>query len=335
MLTDEFGPAKIQANATLGWEDGLYISRDGLHLFAFYAPIDVLKFGMFVSTQAPGCIDSTPFLRGPLLGMDFTTNPYGCKNVMHSDIVHASRASINDDFGPWALTVFREPAVWEGEPVIIDNGDGTFDFIYDRSTDDNMDDLYWLRNSSDFNPVSAEGQQPFPMPPNSQDEEGNPHVERLGADDMILMYDNDVDGLPDITIKYSISRDNGVSWTVAKELNTVNSASPVDVQGHLWQDGSGNWWIYFASVRGSEGKREIYRARHKTNDLLGDFDDFGDAEKVIGTGSVSDGSGTIEGMGDPTLTSNGDISFTVVVCRKDDPTYSRCDIDPWMVRRKP
>jgi hypothetical protein len=39
--TAEFGTQRRRALATLGWGDGVHISRDGLHLYALHSPTDL------------------------------------------------------------------------------------------------------------------------------------------------------------------------------------------------------------------------------------------------------------------------------------------------------
>ncbi len=41
--SDEFETPFIQTHYNLGWEDGLHISRDGLHMYAFYLPADLIS----------------------------------------------------------------------------------------------------------------------------------------------------------------------------------------------------------------------------------------------------------------------------------------------------
>ena len=43
MLTEEFDAPYPQPLANPGWEDGLYISRDGLNLYCIYGPFDILS----------------------------------------------------------------------------------------------------------------------------------------------------------------------------------------------------------------------------------------------------------------------------------------------------
>ena len=51
-LAKEFNAPFRQPVASLGWEDGVYITRDGLTLYAQYTPIDLFQvFGSFVGSE--------------------------------------------------------------------------------------------------------------------------------------------------------------------------------------------------------------------------------------------------------------------------------------------
>ncbi len=105
LLTSEFNtPSRLESIGTLAWEDGLYVSDDGLNIFAFYAPMDLLKFVTYSDSYGP-CPPISSYIRGSILnGMNLDTeapidNFGGCtQGVMHSDIAYASRPSINESF---------------------------------------------------------------------------------------------------------------------------------------------------------------------------------------------------------------------------------------------
>ena len=72
LLGTEFNaPTRLANVSTLAWEDGLYISDDGLHLFSFYAPVSLFKFQEYVNTYpyvAPNvCAPISDYIRGPVL----------------------------------------------------------------------------------------------------------------------------------------------------------------------------------------------------------------------------------------------------------------------------
>ena len=329
-LPDEFGIPYIQANNTLGWEDGLFISRDGLHLYAFYAPLDMFKYIAFVAAN-PGCrkvVEIRPFFRGPRMTMDFKTNPWGCPIVIHSDIAYSTRSSISVDFAPWQIARVSNPACYDGGFHFIDNQDGTIDIVYSRSTTTNQNDLFWARGVKHNPPFGVD--IPMPAPINTMEQEDNPQLERLDENTLLLIYDNHGQDDPVTRIKYSMSHDNGESWDAPRYFGKPINAGSHDMHGHYWRDGD-DQWLYFVSDR--MGLLSIFRCKHLYRD---EFDNWGAAELVIAPGIIEDNSGFMLGVGDPTLAANGDISFTVAYCaHEDNHPYDRCDIDPWILPRKP
>lgn len=332
-LTDEYGTPYIQPHSTLAWEDGVFLSRDGLHMYAFYAPVDVLKYVKFVADN-PGSNDIddvSPFLRGPLLTMDLTTNPWGYPIIIHSDIAYTSRASTSDDFASWQIAQISNPYRFDGGFHSLDNVDGSIDIVYSRSTESNKNDLFWARGVN-HNP-SFGSDQAMPAPINTKKQEDNPHLERIDASTLVLLFDNHGIGDRVTKIKHSISMDNGVSWSKPRNLGANINAGPHDLHGHLYYDG-GDWWLYFASER--DGLTSIFRSKHNNSaNIKTNFDNWGNAELVISPGVISDNSGFIGAVGEPTLTAEGDISFVVVYgTHEDDNPYDRFEIDPWYLPRK-
>src|ERR1035437_2941320 len=63
----------IQAIKLAGWEDGLYITRDGKHLYSTYLPLDALSWSTAI-VKNPICFNFDPYFRQPLLGIDTVTN---------------------------------------------------------------------------------------------------------------------------------------------------------------------------------------------------------------------------------------------------------------------
>lgn len=149
-----------------------------------------------------------------------------------------------------------------------------------------------------------------------------------------MLFDNHGAGDPDTQISFTISNDNGSNWSIPQTLSINSANATEDLQGYLYKDLSNNWWLYFSSNR--DGPIEIYRSQHINNDIVNDFDSWSTPEKVLGSGIVADGSGSIVGVGEPTLTSNGDLYFVVVYCKNpaDQTDYDSCDIDPWVATSK-
>lgn len=329
-LPSEYGMPYRQPQSTLAWEDGIFISRDGLHMYAFYAPADLWQYSRYAA-EHPDCPDITPFLRGPRLGMDLTTNPWGCPTVMHSDIAYAARNSTTEPFGPWQRTALAFPARYEGGVHALDNSDGTIDLVFSMSTEERANDLFWIRGIR--HPPPPRDPIPLPPPINTDGQEDNPHLERLDDGTLVLLFDNHGLGDARTTIKYALSHDDGKTWTTPRELGDTINAGPHDMTGHLYHDGH-DWWLYFASER--SGALSIYRSRHvDPARMSSDFDQWDQPELVIGPGDVLDDSGVVAGVGEPTLTSSGDISFAVVYVALTQATpYDRVDIDPWFLPKR-
>ena len=338
-LTSEFNsPTRLATIGTLAWEDGVYVSDDGLSIFSFYAPVDILKWVNY-SIANPVCPAVSSFIRGSILtGTDLDlqppfNNPWGCtEGLMHSDIAYATRTSTNESFSSWARHPLSSDFIYDGGFTASSNGDETYDLVYSRSTDNNKNDIYWVRNSSLI--PSSNTATSISSTINTSDQQDNPHLERINDNDLILLFDNHGVGDPDTQISFTISNDNGSSWNIPQVMSINAASATEDLQGHLYKDLSNDWWLFFSSNRG--GAIEIYRSQHVSNDVVNDFDNWGAPEKLLGGGIVAEGLGSIAGIGEPTLTANGDLYFVVVYCKtsEDQTDYDVCDIDPWVATKK-
>lgn len=339
VLVSEFNPpTRLSSIGTLAWEDGVYVSDDGLSIFSFYAPVDIFKWVSY-SLANPACPAVSNFIRGSVLSgtdLDLETpydNIYGCtEGLMHSDIAYSTRASVDEPFSNWQRHPLSTDFIYDGGFVASSNNNGTYDLVFSSSNGSNKNDIYWVRNSA-LIPASA---TPVSISAtiNTAEQQDNPHLERITANDLILLFDNRGIGDQDTQISFSISNDDGATWSVP-QLMSINSAiATEDLHGHLYKDASNNWWLYFASNR--SGILQIYRSQHVNNDLVNDFDNWNVPQKVMGAGYVAAGLGDIPGIGEPTLTSNGDLYFVVAYCKKlgDQTDYDSCDVDPWVATRK-
>ena len=130
-LPNEYGTPFQQPLAVGGWEDGLYISREGLHLYCFYTPIDFWSF-----TDNGGEVSNfTPFRWEPDFGMDLVTNQFGFSEWLHSDILTATRNSVDEPFKTWQLSNLARPEHWEGAPYTLMANDTLVD-IFAFTSDD-------------------------------------------------------------------------------------------------------------------------------------------------------------------------------------------------------
>ena len=94
-------------------------------------------------------------------------------------------------------------------------------------------------------------------------------------------------------------------------------------QPHLYQDGSGTWSLYYSAEQ-SDDRLAIYRVRQS---IAGNWDSWTGKELVVGPGNTA-------GVGEPTLTSKGDISFVVIYENPQGTKTDRFDGDPWFLPKK-
>lgn len=304
-----------------GWEDGLYITRDGKHLFSTYLPLDAFSW-ITALAKNPVCFNFHPYYRPPLLGIDTITNPWGCNNFMNSDIVIAERADTSQVFNQWHQSNLHSSMYFDGGACGVLKNSDTFDvFVFTKDEGDLLhSEIMFMKNvpvnpsySSAIAIVSSTGM------------EDNPHIERLADNTLVLIFDRDR------YMYYSLSTDDGTHWeTPIKITHVLNDYAPYDVQPHLWNDGS-SWWVYFCANNES-GIRCIYRSKQMIENK---WDSWDIRELVIAPNSISNGSGTIFGIGEPTLTTWGDLSFVVVYGNNSlADTTDVFDCDPWIMKRK-
>lgn len=304
-----------------GWEDGLYISRDGLELYAYYMPVDV--FSLYAAREKnPVCFDYQPYYRSSKLGVDMNSNPWGCKTFFQGDIIIATRNDINTPFTEWQPSNLQRSISNEGAPCGVLKDTDTYDvFVFTQNRNDIEDmEIMFLKDT----PRNPNYSAAVPIV-SSTGVEDNPHIERLKDGSLVLFFDRDRH------IYYAISTDNGTTWSEAVLIKHVlNDQAPYDIQPHLWNDGK-DWFVYFCRDN-NEGLRSIFKSKQQ---VVGDWDSWGEPELVIKPGTIKGGHGTIIGIGEPSLTSDGGLSFVVIYGDLDskDPT-DVFDCDPWFLPKK-
>lgn len=314
-----FNQPQIQAINVGGWEDGLYMTRDGKQLFSTYLPIDVISWlGDFTA-----CIDFNPYFRPPLLGIDTLSNPFNCPNYMHSDIIRSSRSDTAQSFSNWSSSNLQTPATFEGGVCGVQLNADSFDtFIFTRDIGAPNGMELFLLQQVPVNPTIAGATAILSSPAH----EDNPHIERLNDSTLLLLFDRDR------SIYYSISQDNGQNWQSPVLVSQVlNDQAPYDVQPHLWHDGN-DWWVYFCADN-QNGIRCIYKSKQQ---VINDWDSWGPRQLVLEPNFIlAGGLGNIFGIGEPSLTAWGDLSFVVVYGDlNSNDTNDVYDCDPWLMKRK-
>lgn len=326
VLTTVFGAPYPQPIANDGWEDGLFISRDGLHLYAMYAPCDLISFSLVDFDQR----QAASFLRGPTLGMDLTTSPpgTGATTWLQSDVIHATRASASEPFSPWRLSSMATPIYGEGAVVAQGpSGGGTWDlFAYTSSQRAPDYRLHiCLRRGVPYDPTDG-GPAFLPAPVTTSATEDNPHIERMDAANLVLFFDSPdrPGGSGQRDLWFSTSADDGATWAVPAPVTSLNTAAE-EMQPHLFRSSAGALWLYYAATNPADGRLGIYRASQST---AGDWNSWTGPELVVGAGNTL-------GVGEPTLTANGDISFVAVIGDPNGTPTDGYDCDPWFLPRLP
>lgn len=324
-LPDEFDTPYKMPLAVGGWEDGLYITRDGLDLYCIYFPVDLFSFYFLGEADIS---NFSAYRRGPTFGMDLKTNPAGAAEWLHGDILHSHRDSVKEPFTRWQLSNLARPVWSEGAVQIVSSDPSTADiFAYTSNHNssgevDNVDILVFRNCSRDPSGIGT----PLPAPVTTAEyEEDNPHFERLDSRNLLLFYEsNRPGGAGSLDIWYSTSTDDGVSWSTPRPVTTINTKQEQQMP-HLFRADEGTWYLYYANENPATGKLEIWRARLSEP---GNWDSWTDKQLVIGVGNTF-------AVGEPTLTRNGDIVFIVVYDAGSSATRTdRFDADPWFLPRK-
>jgi len=315
-IPKEYGMPYRQELAVLGWEDGVHITRDGLLLYGLYAPADLLSFYMHGAPQEK----QAKYRRGPDFGIDLKTNPVGLSGWLHADILYARRPSRSEPFRRWKLSGTARSLFSEGAPYPLFGDSQTIDWFLFTSQDNPTyhTDIWVLRNTG----INPKGKgEPLPAPLNSNYNEDNPHLERTGKNELVLFFDSDnrPGGKGDHDIWYSVSSDVGKTWRPPANVASINTKQK-EHQPHLFRNKTGVWYLYYSAMS-VDGKLGIFRAEQLAP---GDWNSWGKKELVIGAGNTA-------GVGEPTLTGQGDISFVVVYMNPRGTDTNRFDSDPWFL----
>lgn len=324
-LPDEYqNPQPLPLNS-MAWEDGLFVTRDGLDLYCIYIPADLISFVNDGAKQKKAHL----YMRGNPLDMDIKSNPDHTKNWIHGDIYHSKRLSVNDEFTSWEAVNIAIPVFNEGAPQGIALPDHNFDFfVYMKQKESAPYDnnLWYQKNVG--RELETSGKL-FPPQINSDYNEDNPHIERLSEDTLILFFEREdhPKNLSPFNIWYSMSYNNGASWQEAENLTSINTFGDVfseHIQPHLYFDAQiKNWYLYFTTNNfNGDGKLAIYRSLKGNN-----WNDWQEPELVLSSGNAL-------GIGEPSVSDHGDLYFVVVIENPDGSTYDKYDCDAWMIKKK-
>ena len=316
----EFGTPYLQPLAVGGWEDGIFITRDGLNLYCFYTPVDLLSWQFIGGANNA---NFSPYSRGPQFGMDLTTPPFvGPTEWLQSDILISQRTNTSTPFPTWQLSNLARSVWGEGAPQINSNTATTADLfaIVAQTTYSPYSNDILLYYGSSLNPSFS--LSPLPANVNTTAKEDNPHIERLSPNDLVLFFDSDdrPGGVGQLDLWYTTSPDNGMTWTNPQQVSSINTANG-EQQPHLFNNGT-DWYLYFTGTNTVSGKTEIYRAKQN---FSGNWNSWTNIESVVGVGNAF-------AVGEPSLTQNGDLSFVVIYSDTVNGTSTdKYDADPWIL----
>jgi hypothetical protein len=324
-ISDEYETSYKLPLSDYGWEDGIHISRDGLHLYALYFPGDLFGWSMFFLnnlTNLSFCelVGNLSYMRdyANTYGMDFETNMFGCDSFNNVDILYSNRASVDDDFTEWQLSGIARPGLVEGGPMPLfsETNPGEIDiFLFTGNSD------IWMIKNTTANPIGIETaiRLPEPInPPNNEFNADNPHLERLDDESLLLVYEKYTDfSYRDFV--YSFSYDDGETWTEPIAMTTINPDIGHIEHPHLYKDSNGEWWMYHSI------ECDIYRSKQT---IENNWDSWTEPELIISKGNSPC-------IGEPTVTNDGDIVFALAYHNAESTdTTDVYDLDPWILRKK-
>ncbi len=182
-----------QPNSTLAWEDGIYITRDGLTLYAQYTQMDLFKGTIEDGQSNPNL---HVYKRGPSIGQDLTP-PAGVNDWMHSDLILSTRTNLSDKFPAWTLSNVKKSLFNDAAPQGILNGSNPLQFDIFLYTDDDNNPSYApkiriLRNVG-RNPNGPGSYLLSTAVSSSNLFDENPHIERFDPADpnkLVLFFDS-------------------------------------------------------------------------------------------------------------------------------------------------
>ncbi len=311
-------PIKINL-ANDGWEDGLFVSQDGLYLYATYIPADMLSFVL----NGDEVENYEKYSMGPKLSIDFESNPVGASYPWyHSELIYAKRDSINQNFSEWKLSSKSRSIFSEGAPELLFGENNEFELMAFTSNDKHptYDTDIWI----DYSENQFSQELGIPITINTNYNEDNPDLFRINDEEIILFFDSDnnPNNVGSHDIFFSISKDNGKNWSEATNQISINTNSK-EHQPHLYENEKGEYYLYYSAYN-DENKLSIFRVKQKEKN---NWNDWENKELVISPGDK------FLGLGEPTLTKNGDLYFVLVEELNNSNEYNNYDSDPWFIEK--
>lgn len=321
----QYGTPYKQSLADYGWEDGVQISPDGLNLYSLYSPMDIISWQTFFisNPSAPICytLGNMSFVRSyaNTYGIDLVTNPFGCDSFPNIDILYAHRNTVTDSFLTWQLSGIARPTFAEGGPAPLFS-----------ETDSSLVDLFcftgngdiWMIRNTTANPTGINSAIRLPAPINPDSTEfnaDNAFLERINGDSIVLIYEKYTN--PNLRVfMLTLSTDTGTTWSIPQSITTINNSLGHIEHPCLYKDSLNQWWLYFSIDY-------TYIAKAKQT-IAGNWDSWGTPENIIYKGNALS-------IGEPTVTKNGDISFSLAYINTViNDTADVYDLDPWFLPHK-
>lgn len=336
---DEFSSPYMVPVSSLAWEDGIYITRDGLDLYCIYCPADVMAFNLAGSPQEEALL----YLRGPFLSMDMHAYSIGYEWWIHGDIYRSHGDNVNEDFIEWQAVAMHDAIFNEGAPQgILENENFSyFVYMHNRISYPYDDNIFFQKNVE--RSLKASGDE-LPSNINSIYVEDNPHCEHIDANTLLLLFERagHPDNISQRDIWFSVSNDGGSNWNTPLNFSRINTYGNSDyehIQPHLYFDQSQLCWYLYFVTQDSNGRLAIFRCKKiKNPDVLSDYSNWNNSsdpcwnepQLVISTGNNP----YVIGVGEPTLTQDGYLYFVVVYENPDGSDCNRYDADPWCAMKR-
>lgn len=326
LFQSEFDAPYKQPLADYGWEDGLEISHDGLNLYALYSPMDQISWNNYFieNIQLPFCdlFSNTSYIRpyAGTYGIDLVTNGFGCSSFANNiDILYAHRNSLNDSFTTWQLSGIARAVLTEGgpSPLFSESNPNVVNLFMFAGNGD-----MWMINNTMPNPSGINNAIRLPPPINPDSNEfnaDNAFIKRVSNDTIILIYEKYTD--PNLRLfMYTLSNDGGTTWETPQAITAITNNLGHIEHPSLYKDNNNQWWLYFSIDYAS-----IVRSKQT---ISGNWNSWDTPEVIITKGNAL-------AIGEPTVTQNGDISFSVgYINNVINDSTDVYDLDPWFLPHK-
>lgn len=330
-----------------GTEDSPHITKDGLRLYCMYMPTDQLALDIYVFATQDGAAycNWDRWRRGQVGLLDFQVPP--CPNpqvdsFLHSDIIYAERTSVKHSFGPWKRTGIANTSKAEVAPFPVQgNSMDGLERLYFNVDDspNNNNNIYYLENCS-FDLSSN-----LPRVPSTLNEPNasldNPYFTKVFDDATETEYEIaffDSENKQPFNgnrrdLWYTVKDPAAGLWQPPARVNTVNTGFD-EAHAFIWLDESGiepEYWLYYTGQYNRGTRIEpipanaIFRARQT---IKNNWDSWDKPEIILQPGR------NVGAIGEPSITSEGDLCFLVYYDAGPGFTDDRFDGDVFYMSRK-